>query len=284
MTAIKFWGYTYRDTAEGDHGVFTDNSGGAVSYAGKIAGDSVRVGVATYTSGSTAFVECDANGKEHGRRLVCTAGGDTWYYRCEHGRTKEQAVLYANGTCEYDGEACRADYAPFVALQAKGLAIKARPALGLPTAASMPHFLPGHRPPVGPIGHCFCTRRNWRRPTPTGCALADSTIGLRGPCGTATAKQMHHASNLDDAPGGRMHHACAPTACVVHPSAVCARAANPHAPPLFPSRAARPRGASHSAAGCTCRLCTPRAARTPPRLAYAFRTAHLHSGLIARTR
>jgi hypothetical protein len=79
---------------------------------------------------------------------------------------------------------------------------------------------------------------------------------------------MHRASNLDDAPGGRVHYACATTTCVVHSSAVCATAANPHAPPLFPSRAARPRGASRSAAGCPCRFYTPRAARTKLRCAF----------------
>ncbi len=42
---------------------------------------------------------------------------------------------------------------------------------------------------------------------------------------------------------------------------------------------------SRLAAGCTCRLYTPRAACTPPtRVAVAFRTAHLHSGPVARTK
>ena len=43
--------------------------------------------------------------------------------------------------------------------------------------------------------------------------------------------------------------------------------------------------ASRAAAGCTCLFYTPHAARTPPtRAAAAFRTAHLHSGPIARTK
>ena len=43
--------------------------------------------------------------------------------------------------------------------------------------------------------------------------------------------------------------------------------------------------ASRDAAGCTCLFYTPHAARTPPtRVAIAFRTAHLHSGPIARTK
>jgi hypothetical protein len=126
MTEIKFNGCTYRGTAEGDHGVFTNNSYGTV-YAGEIADGSACVGVRTHTDGTTVFVECDADGEEHGRWLYCDAGGDTHYRRCEHGSRKEFAVLRADGTCTYNGEACRADYAPFVALQAMVVPIKARP-------------------------------------------------------------------------------------------------------------------------------------------------------------
>jgi hypothetical protein len=182
MTEINAFGYTYRGTAEGDHGVFTDNSGGTV-FAGQIAGDYVRVGVLTRTDGDTWFVECDADGKEHGRVLRCTAGGDTLYGRCEHGSRKEYAVLWADGTCTYNGTACRADYAPFAALQAMVEPIKARPRTSAPTAASLcAAFFRPHRPPIGPIGHCFGTRRSWRRPTPTRCALAACAISrLHGP-------------------------------------------------------------------------------------------------------
>jgi hypothetical protein len=169
VAAIKFGRWTYRGTAEGDHGVFTDNSNGTV-YAGSIAGGFACVGVATWTDGTTHFVECDADGKEHGRVLGCYAAGDTWYYRFEHGSRKEHAVLSADGTCEYNGEACRADYAPFVALQAMVVPIKARLPLVPPTAACMPHFSPPP-PPNRSIGHCFGTRRSWRQPTPTWCAL-----------------------------------------------------------------------------------------------------------------
>ena len=232
LTAIKFGRWTYRGTAEGDHGVFTDNSNGTV-YAGSIAGGFACVGVATWTDGTTHFVECDADGKEHGRVLACTAGGDTAYRRCEHGSVKERAALRADGTCVYDcyydARACRADYAPFAALQAMVVPIKARPAPVPPQPPLfMPHFLPSHRPPSRSIGHCFGTRRSWRPPTPTRCALAAFAISLRGPCGTATAKQMHRASNLADAPA----EGCT-TACVVHPSAVpCTRSEPPCASAL----------------------------------------------------
>jgi hypothetical protein len=182
MTEINAFGNTYVGTAEGDHGVFT-NKNGAV-YEGKIARGSACVGVHTCTDGTTFFVECDADGKEHGRELGCTVGGDTRYHRCEHGSGKEEAWLYADGTCEYNDTYCRADYAPFAALQAMVLPIKARPPL-VPTQP--PFFVPYFFAPfashsIGPIGHWFGTRRSWRRPTPTRCALADSAISsLHGP-------------------------------------------------------------------------------------------------------
>jgi hypothetical protein len=182
MTEIQFWGFTYRGTAEGDHGVFT-NSDGTV-YAGQIAGDYACVGVATRTNGDTFFVECDADGDVHGRWLVCYANGDTVYSRCEHGSDKEYAILRADGTCYYDFKVCGADYAPFAALQATVVPIKARPRINGPQQPPlfMPHSFATHRPPVGPIGHWFGTRRSWRRPTPTRCALAASAISsLHGP-------------------------------------------------------------------------------------------------------
>jgi hypothetical protein len=126
MTEIKFRAGTYVGTAEGDHGVFTNSKYGTV-YAGQIVHGRACVGVATQTDGTTFFAECGASGEPHGRYLRCTAGGTTEYLLMEHGRFKEHAVLYADGTCEYDGEACRADYAPFVKLKAKVLPIKARP-------------------------------------------------------------------------------------------------------------------------------------------------------------
>jgi hypothetical protein len=145
MTEIKF-GWTYRGTAEGDHGVFTDSDGRI--FAGQIAGDYPCVGVHTWTNGTTYFVECDADGKAHGRELACDAGGDTEYRRYEHGNEKEQAVLRADGTCEYDDKACRADYAPFAALQAMVVPIKARLQLVPPQPPFVMRIFRPHRPSI----------------------------------------------------------------------------------------------------------------------------------------
>jgi hypothetical protein len=197
MTEIKFNGRTYVGTAEGDHGVFT-NSKGTV-YAGKIADGCACVGVATYTDGRTSFAECDADGKSHGRDLECDAGGYTKYRRCEHGSVKEDAVLYYTGTCTYNGRPCFANYAPFVALRAQGLAIKARPPLVHPQPPLCRIFSPPP-PPNRSNRPLFWNSQELATTHANKVRARDSAISLRGPCGTATAKQMHLASNLDDAP------------------------------------------------------------------------------------
>ncbi len=61
--------------------------------------------------------------------MECYAGGHTVYRLFEHGSEKERADLRNDGTCAYNGKACRADFAPFVALQAMVVPIKARPPL-----------------------------------------------------------------------------------------------------------------------------------------------------------
>jgi hypothetical protein len=200
MTEIKFWGGTYRGTAEGDHGVFTDNSNGRV-FAGQIAVDSACVGVLTKTTGTTYFVECDADGEYHGREMDCTAGGDTWYRRYEHGSCKEVALLRADGTCEYDVKACRADYAPFVALRAMVVPIKARPRTSAPNSRLCAAFFTRPSPPKSvPSAIVLALAGAGDDPRRQGAHSFASAISLRGPCGTATAKQTHRASNLDDAP------------------------------------------------------------------------------------
>jgi hypothetical protein len=153
MTEINAFGYTFVGTAEGDHGVFTNPKTGTV-FAGQIADGSACVGVFTWTDGDTVFVECDADGEVHGRRLDCYADGDTVYRRWEHGSEKEYAILYADGTCEYNGTACRADFAPFAVLRAMVVPIKARPAPVPPPAASLyAAFISRPQPPPASRSH-----------------------------------------------------------------------------------------------------------------------------------
>jgi hypothetical protein len=232
MTEIKFWGYTYVGTAEGDHGVFTNSDGDV--FAGQIAGDAACVGVATHTSGSTLFVECDADGKYHGRVLACDADGDTRYRRYEHGREKERAVLYADGTCGYNSKACRADYAPFVALQAMVVPIKARPSTSAPNS----------RLSLCRIFHPAIARQSvqsamFRHSQALATTHADKvrTCRLRH----QPARALWRSNCQTNAPrvqpgrhtGGRKLYACGTTAHVVHPSAVpCTRSEPPCASAL----------------------------------------------------
>jgi hypothetical protein len=156
--SIRFNWSTYNGTADDYYGVFTRPKTGAV-FAGSHANGSGRVGVATATDGSTSFVECDADGKFDGRYLDCYADGDTEYGLCEHGNLKEQAVMFADGTCEYNTKVCSADFPPFVKLKAKVLPIKARPTPLCDTSAAAscirPHPLRPHRPPIGPSAMCW---------------------------------------------------------------------------------------------------------------------------------
>jgi hypothetical protein len=284
MTEIKFNRGTYVGTAEGAHGVFT-NSNGTV-YAGEIADGSACVGVVTYTDGLTYFVECDADGKTHGRALGCNADGDTGYCRYEHGSEKEHAALCADGTCEYNGKACRADYAPFVALRAMVVPIKARPPLVPPQPPLC--RIRFHGPPIGPTGHCFGTRRNSRRPTPTRCALAASASSLHGPRVTLHSSCQTNAPRVRPGrrtgPEGCTTHATQ-TTCVVHPSRRPV-----HAVQLTPMRSALIIIMPHALVErCGLRRaatlgCTPNIPHAHRQCASPFRTAHLHSGPIARTK
>jgi hypothetical protein len=236
MTEINAFGTTYVGTAEGDHGVFTDSSDGDV-YEGQIAGGSACVGVATRTDGTTYFAECDADGKVHGRWLYCYAGGHTRYRLCEHGSRKEHAALFANGTCVYNDKACRADYAPFVALQAMVLPIKARPPLVAPQPPLCRIFsLPSppdrsNRPLFWHAQELAKTHADKVRAQPTPPSVACTARATQP---TAPAKQTHRASNRDDAPGRRCTTHATQATCIVHPSAVpcppCS-AVDPRAPP-----------------------------------------------------
>ena len=198
--SIRFNWSTYHGLADDYYGVFTRSKDGAV-FGGSHASGSARVGVVTATDGSTSFVECDADGKFDGRYLDCYADGDTEYGLCEHGNLKEQAVMFADGTCEYNTKVCSADFPPFVKLKAKVLPIKARP-----TAHScrMPHS-PPPTPPPSPPNRSIChvlafagagqdRRRQGARPPPP------TSLHGRATQPTAAAKGMHRTSNLDDAP------------------------------------------------------------------------------------
>ena len=47
---------------------------------------------------TVALADVDADGQLDGRWLTCNAAGHTWYRLREHGKSKEQAALFADGT------------------------------------------------------------------------------------------------------------------------------------------------------------------------------------------
>jgi hypothetical protein len=225
MPSIQLQGRFYHGPADdGDYGVFTESTLRLGVFAGSHANGCARVGVITRTNDEneeTRFVECDADGQLDGRYVYCGASGNTEYYLYEHGKDKESAFLHANGRCFYNGEACSADFPPFVELKAKVLPIKARPtAHSPPSRIRTTHPAPvapqsAHRPCLALAGARRVPRRRGARlppPPPTCMARATQPI----------AAAMHRTSNLDDAPtvGFRVHYACGTIACVVHPSAV----------------------------------------------------------------
>jgi hypothetical protein len=150
MSSIQFNGATFKGPADDDFGDFSNPDDGRV-FAGSHANGSARFGVCTWADGNKFFVECDADGKPHGRNLLCYADGATGYRLFEHGGWKEEAVLAADGNCYYNGEICLADFPPFVKLKAKVLPIKARPIAHSRRIPHSPHIHPvPHRPPIRP--------------------------------------------------------------------------------------------------------------------------------------
>jgi hypothetical protein len=256
MSTIQYQGSTYRGTAEGDHGVFNNSDGTVI--AGKIANCSACVGVCTFHNGTTAFVECDADGKLDGRNLACRANGETVYRLWEHGESKEEAVLRADGTCKYNDKACSADFPPFVKLKAKVLPIKVRSHSPQPPhpAFAPTHPVP-HRHPIRPsamfslAGAGLDPRRQgapaaatdlppWLRDTTHSGCKKKTPLVQPGRC---TGRRVH-ALRI-------RHYASGMNACVVHPfrSPPCTRS-EPPAPPHAPRRRASP----SRSAPCTCTL------------------------------
>jgi hypothetical protein len=212
-----------RDTYHGigvfGRGVFTNDKVGGRTYAGQMRnGHACGLGVLTWSDGSKGYAEHGPDGQCDGRYLVRWADGDTWYSLFERGEEKDSADLSADGTCEYNGESCRADYPPFVALQAKVLPIKARSPLVPPQPPLFmpPFFAPTARQSV-PSAIVLALAGAGDDPRRQGAHLPPPPSACVGLVAQQLAKQMHRASDLDDAAGGRVHHACATTACVVHP-------------------------------------------------------------------
>jgi hypothetical protein len=135
---------TFRGISVFGRGVLTNDKRGRRTYAGQCKdGYACGLGVTTCSDdGSKVYAEYGPDGQLNGRWLVRRADGDTYYRLFERGEEKEYAVVFADGTCTYNYEACAPDDPRVLALIAQVAPVEVRP------AAPAPHPLLG--PPLAP--------------------------------------------------------------------------------------------------------------------------------------
>jgi hypothetical protein len=140
MSSIIKDGDTYHGISVFGRGVFTnDGWGGIRTYAGQCKdGCACGLGVVTWPNGDKEYAEYGPDGKSHGRWLGRYAHGITGYFLCERGKSKESAGVYADGLCEYNGEACAPDDPRVLALIAQVAPVEVRPAARPPSRQSPP--------------------------------------------------------------------------------------------------------------------------------------------------
>jgi hypothetical protein len=166
MSSIIRDGDTFHGISVESRSVFKNKFGD--TYAGQCK-DSYACGLAvlTLSDGTKAYAEYGPDGKYDGRYLGCYAHGDTVYYLFERGEEKEYALVWADGRCEYNGEACAPDDPRVLALIAQVAPVVVRPAAPAPHPQIAAHSHPSNRP-MDQAGS-FCPRRRWRPPRPPRC-------------------------------------------------------------------------------------------------------------------
>ena len=170
MSSIIRYGETFHGISVGSRGVLKDKYGS--TYAGQIRdGHACGLGVATWSSGTKVYAEHGPDGQYDGRRLYRYAVGHTlWstdYCLYERGESKEYAVVYADGTCEYNDEDCAPDDPRLLALIPQVAPVEVRPAAPAPPPANRLPLAP-KQSSDGSAGS-FCHRRRWRPPWPPRC-------------------------------------------------------------------------------------------------------------------
>jgi hypothetical protein len=174
MSSIIWRGHNYHGISITGRGVFTDDKY-RFTYAGQCK-DGYACGLAVLTwSGYTTYAELGPDGQYDGRRLQRDADGHNLYRLSERGKAKESAVVYADGSCEYNGVACTPDDPHLLALVAQVAPVEVRPAAPAPHPPIAYHWPPSNRPmdrparfaPAGAGG-----RRGHRGEPPTPHAVA----------------------------------------------------------------------------------------------------------------
>jgi hypothetical protein len=187
-----------RDTYHGiivfGRGVFTHDKHGK-TYAGQHRGGyACGLGALTWPERYKTYAEHGPDGQYDGRCLYRFTSGHTGYRLYERGgKVKDSAVVFANGRCSYNHEACAPDDPRLLALIAQVAPVEVRRAARATQLPSLQNSPPSDRPmdrparcaPAGAGG-----RRGHRGAAPHavagGCATQPNSIH--------TAKHVHTAA------------------------------------------------------------------------------------------
>jgi hypothetical protein len=141
MSSIIRYGDTYHGISVFGRGVFTNDEYGYI-YAGQHRdGYACGLGVATNANGDKVYTEHGPDGQFDGRCLRRWTGGHTWYRLWERGKQKDGAIVFADGSCEYNGNACAPDDPRLLGLIAQIAPVEVRPAAPGPPPATRPQAL-----------------------------------------------------------------------------------------------------------------------------------------------
>jgi hypothetical protein len=138
MSSIVREGDTYDGIGVDGRGVFTNDVLGW-TYAGQHRdGYACGLAVATDSHRYKGYAEHGPDGKCDGRNLGRWADGRTEYSLFERGKVKDYAVVYADGSCKYNGKTCARDDPRLLALIAQVLPVEVHPATQPPTRDRSP--------------------------------------------------------------------------------------------------------------------------------------------------
>ena len=137
MSSIIRAGDNFHGISVFGRGVFTNDEDGG-TYAGQHRdGYACGLGVLT-NSGTKVYAEHGPDGKCDGRCLVRYADGDIDYRLYERGKLKDSALVSADGSCWYNGEACAPDDPRLLALIAQVAPVEVRRSPSPPPAIAPP--------------------------------------------------------------------------------------------------------------------------------------------------
>jgi hypothetical protein len=147
MSSIIRRGKTFHGISVFGHGVFSYDKH-RKKYAGQCKdGHACGLGVLTGSNGDKVYAEHGPDGQYDGRCLVRYADGDTYYRLRERGKSKDSAIVSADGRCRlYNWSACAPDDPRLLALIAQVAPVEVRPAAPAPLPPIAPHSPPSNRP------------------------------------------------------------------------------------------------------------------------------------------